>query len=81
MSFTHRAAEAEASVYALDALDDDSHQRLENHLEECDLAHPDIAGALAVASALAYLVRPVDPPAALRARIMLAVAQEARSVI
>lgn len=61
-----------AGPYALEILDADERRIFERHLPLCAECQRAVADARAVAAALAHTVAPVDPPAALRARVLQA---------
>jgi len=61
-----------AGLYVLDALTPDEKQAVDAHLEDCHEEHPDFEELGAVVPALATLVDPVAPPAALKAAVMAA---------
>ncbi|MEO8456692.1 MAG: anti-sigma factor [Chloroflexota bacterium] len=65
-----------AGAYALGALPDDERAAVSAHLETCD-KHPEMAGLLATAASLALAVDEVEPPAALKSRLMGIVEAEA----
>jgi anti-sigma-K factor RskA len=69
-------AEAEelAALCVLDVLTADEAAPVHAHLAACDQPHTDIQRAAEAAGALALSVDPVQPPAALRERLMTAVA-------
>jgi len=59
-----------AGPYALDILDADERRAFERHLPLCAECQREVADARAVAEGLALTVEPVDPPAALRGRVL-----------
>lgn len=61
-----------AGPYALDILDADERRAFERHLPLCAECRQAVADARAVAEALAHTVAPVEPPAALRGRVLAA---------
>ncbi len=65
-----------AGLYVLDALAPDEHEQVRAHLAGCPQAHPEFAELGGVVPALSTLVEPVDAPAALKARVMAAIAAE-----
>ena len=73
-------AEAEelAALCVLDMLTAEEAAPVHAHLAACDQPHTDIARAAEAAGALALSVEPVQPPAALRDRLMSAVATTAQ---
>jgi anti-sigma-K factor RskA len=64
-----------APAYALDALEPDEERRFEAHLAGCEQCRADVDAYRESAAALASGVDPVDPPDALRDRIL----EEARA--
>jgi anti-sigma-K factor RskA len=69
---THEDATELAGLYVLDALLPDEKAAVDAHLAGCNLAHPELAEAGAVAPALAALADPLDAPPALKSRVMSA---------
>jgi anti-sigma-K factor RskA len=65
-----------AGAYALGALDGDELREAEEHLRGCE-RHPEVAELLAVAAGLALDAPEMDPPPALRSRLMEAVRADA----
>ena len=65
-----------AGAYALQALPAETLREVEEHLASCS-RHPEIAGLRAVASSLAGAAPEMEPPPALKARLMDAVRKEA----
>jgi hypothetical protein len=63
-----------APAYALDSLNPATTAAVRQHLAAHPGAHPEFAEFAEVAPALAYLVDPVKPPAALKGRLLAAVA-------
>jgi anti-sigma-K factor RskA len=61
-----------AAAYGLDALDAAERAAFERHLSSCAECQQVVAETQRVAAALPYTLAPVDPTAALRARIMMA---------
>ncbi len=59
-----------AGPYALDILSDDDRRAFERHLLLCAECQREVADARAVAEGLAHTVEAVNPPAALRARVL-----------
>jgi anti-sigma-K factor RskA len=59
-----------AGPYALDILSDDDRRAFEPHLPLCAECQREVADARAVAEGLAHTIETVDPPAALRARVL-----------
>lgn len=68
--------EDEAAGYVLGSLSRSDQQACERHLTRCCAPHPEIAQMADAATALAYLVPMVEPPAALRTRVLAAITQE-----
>ncbi|MGI8928380.1 MAG: anti-sigma factor domain-containing protein [Candidatus Limnocylindrales bacterium] len=66
-----------AGLYVLDALEPAERAALAAHLVTCREAHEEVGELGSVVPALASLAPPIDAPAALRARVLDAVAQEA----
>jgi anti-sigma factor RsiW len=64
-------------AYVLGALSDDDAERLERHLDTCESCRTDVAALRPVGAALARSVPQVDPPPALKARLMKTVREEA----
>ena len=69
---------SDVAAYALGALADDEARRFEAHLSTCELCRTDLDGLRPVVAALPAAVDPVDPPRALKRRIMTVVEDEAR---
>jgi anti-sigma factor RsiW len=69
------------AAYALDALDADDARAYEQHLAGCERCRDELASLSAAAGSLAYAVLPVEPPAALRDRILQAAAAERPNVV
>lgn len=66
-----------SGAYAIGALPDDEHARASAHLDTCE-KHPQVRELMAVAGSLALAAPAVDPPPALKSRLMDAVRAEAR---
>lgn len=64
-----------SGLYVLDALDAAERGAFEGHLRECDACTAEVRALRAVAGALPYSVPQVEPPSALRARILTAAAE------
>jgi anti-sigma-K factor RskA len=77
----HDAYNELTAAYALDALDEVDVRAYEDHLAGCDDCQNDLASLSATAVALAYAAPPVDPPAALRGRILEAARAERQNVV
>ncbi|MDQ3493084.1 MAG: anti-sigma factor [Chloroflexota bacterium] len=75
-SLVMSCAEADelAGLYVLDALEAAESEAVRAHLRDCDQAHQEFAELGGVVPALAELFEPVDAPAALKSRVMAAVA-------
>ena len=69
---------SDVAAYALGALTADETRRFEDHLATCDLCRTDLAALRPVVDALPAAAEPIDPPAALKRRIMGVVEAEAR---
>lgn len=63
-----------AESYGLGALDAGERAAFEQHLASCPECQRAVADALLVADALPYTLTPVEPPAALRSKLMMAAA-------
>jgi hypothetical protein len=61
-------------IYALDALDGDEELEIRSHLEACQSCRLLLESHVQAAASLALAAEPVPPPAALRSRLMTAVA-------
>jgi anti-sigma-K factor RskA len=68
----------DVAAYALGALTAEETRRFERHLDTCELCRTDLAGLQPVVDALPVAVDPVDPPAALKKRLMRTVEADAR---
>ena len=69
---------SDVAAYALGALTDDETRRFEAHLETCELCSTDLAALRPVVDALPAAAEPLQPPPALKKRIMSVVEAEAR---
>lgn len=69
---------ADVAAYALGALPEEDRRRFEAHLETCELCRTDLAALRPVVDALPAAAEPVEPPGALKKRIMSVVEAEAR---
>lgn len=69
---------ADVAAYALGALNDDETRRFEAHLATCELCRSDLAALKPVVDALPAAAEPLQPPPALKKRIMSVVEAEAR---
>ncbi|MCH7738272.1 MAG: anti-sigma factor [Chloroflexi bacterium] len=63
-------------AFALDALDLEEEERIQDHLDGCDQCSDAVDRFQAAAAELAGSVTPHDPPAGLRARLMQAISRE-----
>lgn len=68
----------DVAAYALGALTDEETRRFEAHLATCDLCRTDLAALRPVVAALPAAADQVEPPRALRKRVMRVVEAEAR---
>lgn len=75
---THDELRELSGGYALGALSEAEHRAFEAHLKTCAECAAEVRELAAVAAGLPYAVPQVDPPAALRARVLQSVAAEAR---
>ncbi len=66
----HAEAQALTAGYALDALDDDDRREFERHLLTCATCRAEVDELRETVGALALAVDPVEPPPALRERIL-----------
>jgi len=69
------------AAYALDALEPDDVRDYEQHLAGCARCQEELASLGAAAGSLAYAVLPVEPPPALRARILQAAHDDRPNVV
>lgn len=69
------------AAYALDALDRAEADAYENHLAHCEQCREELAVFAGSAGRLAYAVPPLDPPAHLRERILVAARAERPNVV
>jgi len=69
---------SDVAAYALGALTEDETRRFEEHLETCELCRADLAALKPVVAALPAAAEPLQPPPALKKRIMSVVEAEAR---
>lgn len=70
-----------SAAYALDALSPDEERAFEAHLSGCERCREDLAGFSETAAILAYSAPPVEPPPALRDRILDAAHAERPNVV
>jgi len=68
----HRDWFESAALFALDALGGDDRRVFDAHRATCDECQGEVARLRAVSTALAYAVPQIDPPPALRARVLAA---------
>jgi anti-sigma factor RsiW len=79
MTGTHtNGCGSDVAAYALGALTDDETRRFEDHLRTCELCRTDLAQLRPVVDALPAAAEPMQPPPALKKRIMSVVESEAR---
>src|SRR5262249_53807668 len=69
------------AAYALDALDDDETKAYEEHLAGCEICQDNLAALSGTMVQLAFAAPPVDPPPALRERILDAARAERENVV
>jgi anti-sigma factor RsiW len=69
------------AAYALDSLEADDARAYEQHLAGCERCQEELASLSAAAGSLAYAVLPVEPPPALRERILQAAVAERPNVV
>ncbi|HEX2088059.1 MAG TPA: anti-sigma factor [Solirubrobacteraceae bacterium] len=69
---------SDVAAYALGALSEEETRRFEAHLRTCELCRADLAGLRPVVEALPAAAEAMQPPPALRKRIMRVVEAEAR---
>jgi len=72
----HDAYNELTAAYALDALDDDETKAYEEHLAGCAICQDNLASLSGTMVQLAFAAPPVDPPPALRERILEAARAE-----
>ena len=77
-TLTHAEVLELAPLYVLGALDEHEVARVRAHLASCAQPHPDLDELGRVVPHLADALEPVDAPPELRARILAAVAEDAR---
>ncbi|HYU50278.1 MAG TPA: anti-sigma factor [Candidatus Limnocylindria bacterium] len=73
---THEQVLDLAAAFVLGAVEPDEDRAVREHLATCPLSHEDLAELGSVVSALAESVNLVEPPAALRERVMAAAARD-----
>src|SRR3977135_1153517 len=71
---THDELRELVPIFALDALDGDEELEVRSHLEACQPCRMLLESHVQAAASLALAAEPVTPPAALRSRLMTAVA-------
>src|SRR3981081_751324 len=71
---THDELRDLVPIYALDALDGDEELEVRSHLEACQPCRVLLESHVQAAASMALAAEPVTPPAALRSRLMTAVA-------
>lgn len=70
---------AAAALYATDVLRGSERRSFESHLSDCELCQTNLAQLCEDAAALAFAIEPVEPPPALRGRILAAAYAEANT--
>ena len=78
MNATHAPFEEMAAAYALDALDAPDRRVFEQHLTTCAACQHEVADLRRVATGLGLAVDPIDPPPALKARVLAAATAQAQ---
>jgi len=73
---THEEALELAAPFVLNALEPDEEEAVREHLRACSLPHEELAELGSVIPALAETLEPVEPPAALKGRILAAAADD-----
>ena len=73
---THEEAVELAAPFVLNALEPDEEEAVREHLRACPLPHEEFAELGSVVPALAETLEPVEPPAALKGRILAAAADD-----
>src|ERR1700704_2952098 len=76
---THDEIRDLVPIYALDALDGDEELEVRSHLEACQPCRLLLESHVQAAASLALAAEPVTPPAALRSRLMTAVASSSQA--
>src|SRR5579871_1305450 len=69
------------AAYALDALDPEEREAFEAHLAQCERCRDEVAELSSAASSRAFGLEPVEPPPALRGRILDAARAERPNVV
>ena len=69
---------SDVAAYALGALTEEETKRFEEHLKTCELCRTDLDGLMPVVHALPATAEPIEPPPALRKRIMKVVDADVR---
>lgn len=75
----HQALKESTGLYVVGALPADEREAFERHLRSCDECAAEVRSLRSVADALPYALPQVDPPNALRARVLAAAGQEDQS--
>jgi hypothetical protein len=73
---THEDAVELAAPFVLNALEPDEEEAVREHLRTCSLPHEEFTQLGSVVPALAETLEPVEPPAALKGRILAAAADD-----
>ncbi len=68
----HQAFQESVGLYVLGALPTDEREAFERHLRSCDTCAAEVRSFRSAADALPYALPQVDPPSALRARVLAA---------
>lgn len=76
-SLSHAEVNELAGLYVLSALAPAELEAVREHLASCPQEHPDFAELGGVVPALAATIEPIEAPAALRGRVLAAIATEA----
>src|SRR5256886_13061195 len=76
---THDELRQLVPIFALDALEGDEELEVRSHLEACPICRDALDAHMRAAGNLALLVEPVQPPAALRRRLLEAVAESGQA--
>ena len=71
-TFDHREWLESAALFALDALGGEERRAFATHAATCVECQGEVASLRAVGAALAYAVPQIDPPPALRTRVLTA---------
>jgi Anti-sigma-K factor rskA/Putative zinc-finger len=73
---THEEAVELAAPFVLNALEPDEEEAVREHLRGCPLPHEEFAALGSAVPALAETIEPIEPPAALKGRILAAAAAD-----